>query len=133
MANVLVVDDDFETLELSRALLQSAGHLVRTAQSGVEGLRALGAGPLPDCVLLDVDMPVLGGVGMVRQMLRHDAGEDRIPILLVSGRDDLPAIAARMGTPYFLRKASSDYGRVLLKILSRALGERRAPISECRE
>jgi hypothetical protein len=62
-------------------------------------------------------------------MLLHDAGEEMIPIVLVSGRDDLAAIAARMGTPYFLKKASADYGEVLLKILARALSEKRAPAS----
>jgi FixJ family two-component response regulator len=60
-------------------------------------------------------------------MLLHGAGQERIPILLVSGRDDLPAVAARMGTPYFLRKACPDYGEALLKVLDRALRERRAP------
>jgi hypothetical protein len=60
-------------------------------------------------------------------MLLHDAGEEKIPILLVSGRENLPEVAGRMGTPYFLMKASPDYGEVLLKILARALRERRAP------
>jgi CheY-like chemotaxis protein len=46
---------------------------------------------------------------------------------LKSGRNDLPEVAGRMGTPYFLRKASSDYGEALLHILDRALRERRAP------
>jgi hypothetical protein len=32
-----------------------------------------------------------------------------------------------MGTPYFLKKATSDFGTTLLKILDRALRERRAP------
>jgi hypothetical protein len=60
-------------------------------------------------------------------MLLHDAGEERIPILLVSGRNDLPEVAGRLGTPYFLRKATPDYGEALLQILDRALRERRAP------
>jgi hypothetical protein len=45
----------------------------------------------------------------------------------VSGRVDLPAIAGRLGTPYFLRKATFDYGEALLKLLERALTERRSP------
>jgi FixJ family two-component response regulator len=77
--------------------------------------------------LLDVDMPVLDGPGMAHQMLLHNAGEERIPILLVSGRSDLPEIAARMGTPYFLAKARPDYLEALLGLLDRALRERLAP------
>lgn len=127
MANVLIVDDDLDTMDLSRELLESAGHQVRTGNTGKEGLRSLGAGPLPDCVVLDVDMPVLSGPGMAHEMLLHDAGEEEIPILLVSGRGDLAEIAARMGTLYFLAKATPNYGKDLLEILDRALSERRAP------
>lgn len=129
MASVLIVDDQSDIVELSTELLESAGHRVQTGRNGEEGLRSLAAGPLRDCVLLDVDMPVLrlSGPGMAHRMLLHDAGEDRIPILLVSERDDLAEVAGRIGTPYFLAKATPDYGRTLLAILDRALRERRAP------
>jgi len=127
MAKVPIVDDNVETVELSTLLLESAGHEIQTGYNGEEGLKSMGTGPLPDCVLLDVDMPVLNGPGMAHQMLLHDAGEERIPILLVSGRSDLSEVAARMKTPYFLRKATDDYGKVLLAILDRALRERRPP------
>jgi CheY-like chemotaxis protein len=127
MSNVLIVDDSRDAVEVTTELLESAGHRVQKGYNGEEGLKSLGAGPLPDCVLLDVDMPVLSGPGMAHQMLLHDAGEERIPILLVSGRGDLSEVAARMKTPYFLRKATDDYGKVLLAILDRALRERRPP------
>jgi CheY-like chemotaxis protein len=127
MANVLIVDDNPDAVEATTELLESAGHRIQTGRNGEEGLKSLGTGPLPDCVLLDVDMPVLSGPEMAHRMLLHDAGEERIPILLVSGRSDLPEVAARMRTPYFLRKATADYGKTLLTILGRALSERRPP------
>jgi CheY-like chemotaxis protein len=104
MANILIVDDDADILELSVDLLESAGHLVRKGRDGKDGLKSLDAGPLPDCVLLDVDMPVLNGPGMAHQMLLHDAGEEMIPILLLSAKSDLAAVATKMGTPTSLRK-----------------------------
>lgn len=128
MACVLIIDDDLDTVEVSKELLECAGHSVRTGHNGVEGLKSLKANPLPDCVVLDVDMPVLSGPGMARQMVLHDSGEERIPIVLVSARHDLREVAAKMGTPYFLRKASHDYGRILLETLARALRERRSPV-----
>jgi DNA-binding NtrC family response regulator len=127
MAHLLLVDDDNDYVEGLGALLRSMGHAVRTAATGEEGLKVLRAAPLPDAVVLDVDMPVLGGPGMAHKMLLHDAGEQDIPILLVSGRDDLPQIAGRMGTPYFLAKPA-DVGS-FLDLLRRALRERRAPLS----
>lgn len=129
MAHVLIVDDDLDIADLSKDLLESAGHRIHIGHNGEEGLRSLSHAPLPDCVLLDVDMPVVSGPEMAHQMLLHDAGQENIPILLVSGRDDLSAIATRMGTPYFLKKASANYATVLLTILDRALTERRAPAS----
>src|ERR1700687_3685586 len=111
MANVLIVDDDFDIADASGTLLESAGHQIRIGHTGEEGLASLFEAPLPDCVVLDVDMPVLNGPGMAHQMLLNDAGEEKIPIVLVSGRDDLSQVAARMGTPYFLAKAANDYGK----------------------
>ncbi len=127
MANVLIVDDDFECMELSAEILQRAGHVVRTGRNGQEGLMSLTTGTLPDCLLLDVEMPILTGPQMAHQMLLNVGGEEKIPILLVSGRSDLSQIAARMGTPYFLGKATRDYPKSLLAILTIALAERRAP------
>jgi FixJ family two-component response regulator len=127
MTCVLIVDDDSDTVELSLALVKSAGHRVETARNGEEGLRSLCNGKLPDCLLLDVDMPVLSGPGMAHRMLVHDAGQEKIPIVLVSGRNDLSEVAGRVGTPYFLKKASPGYGDALLKMLEQALRERRAP------
>jgi hypothetical protein len=55
------------------------------------------------------------------------AGQEKIPIVLVSARADLSAVARRVGTPYFLAKASANYGDVVLELVARALRERRAP------
>jgi CheY-like chemotaxis protein len=127
MANILIVDDDLETVEVCTDLLKASGHRVKTGYNGDEGLASLGTGQLPDCVLLDVDMPVLSGPEMVHQMLVHDAGEEKIPIVLVSAREDLAQVARRLGTPYFLAKASADYADNLLRLLDQAVRERAAP------
>jgi FixJ family two-component response regulator len=127
MASILIVDDDLDIVDVSKELLESAGYRVRVGHNGEEGMASLSVAPLPDCVLLDVDMPVLNGEGMAHQMMLHDAGEEKIPILLVSGRNDLRAVAARIGTPYFIAKASAGYAEVLVNTIERALAERRAP------
>lgn len=127
MADVLVVDDNVHVAQASKRSLASVGHDVRTASTGAEGLRVLQTQPLPDCVVLDVEMPVLSGPEMAYEMFRHDAGLETVPIVLVSGRDDLPEIAARIGTPYFLSKVTSRYLQVLQVLVARALRERTAP------
>ena len=127
MAHLLLVDDDSDIVESFGDLLRGMGHDVRTASTGEEGLAVLRAAPLPDAVVLDVDMPVLSGPGMAHKMLLHDAGEQNIPIVLTSAREDLPQIAGRMGTPYFLAKTGDI--DAFLNLLDRALRERKAPLS----
>jgi CheY-like chemotaxis protein len=79
VSHLLLVDDDNDVVELFAEFLRGEGHQVRTASTGEEGLVALRAAPLPDLLVLDVDMPVLGGPGMAHKMLVHDAGEEKVP------------------------------------------------------
>jgi len=125
MADLLVVEDNPDLAESLLAVLVDLGHQVDAACDGEEGLRRLASRKLPDLVLLDVEMPVLSGPGMAYRMLVEDAGKDRIPVILLSGVMDLPKVAAKVGTPYFLAKPYTI--DALLKLLDRALVERRAP------
>lgn len=127
MANLLIVDDDFDLVDVLRDVLQGDGHAVHTAHTGEEGLQVLRSASHPDLILLDVDMPVLGGPGMAHKMMLHDAGEERIPIVLCSANPDLPKVAAEMGTPYWLAKPCDVAS--LRAVLARAIRERQAPTS----
>jgi CheY-like chemotaxis protein len=127
MAHLLLVDDDNDIVDALRELLRAEGHQVHTASTGEEGLVVLRASPLPDALILDVDMPVLGGPGMAHKMLLHDAGEEKVPIILMSGSENLREIAREMGTSYVVQKPASI--PAFLTVLDRALRERRGPMS----
>jgi CheY-like chemotaxis protein len=127
MAHLLLVDDDNDIVEALGDLLRGEGHEIHSASTGEEGLVVLRASPLPDALVLDVDMPVLGGPGMAHRMLLHDAGEEHVPIILMSAREDLTQIARDMGTSYVVRKPTSINN--FLTVLGRALHERKAPLS----
>jgi DNA-binding NtrC family response regulator len=124
MANLVVVDDDTDVADSLAEILRDEGHAVRVAHDGKHGL-ALFAEGLPDAVLLDVEMPVLDGPGMAIRMFLDDCGEEKIPVVLISGVKDLPAVAARVRTPYFLSKPFSVDD--MLRLLGRALVERVPP------
>jgi DNA-binding NarL/FixJ family response regulator len=79
---ILIVDDDPAVLALLTANLERAGHTMYVANSGQEAL-ALAEEARPDLVLLDVNMPDLGGYAVCRE-LRERYGE-RLPILFISG------------------------------------------------
>ena len=87
--DVLLVDDDELIQQSVRMLLEALGHTVRTAGSGEAGLENLLAGPDPDLVILDMNMPGLGG-GATLDRLR--ALHPDLPVLLATGRVDQTAL-----------------------------------------
>jgi DNA-binding response OmpR family regulator len=103
LADLLVVDDDRDTAGTLADLMRARGHDVRVAYDGKEGLR-LARERLPDLALIDVQMPVLGGPGMVYGMIISDMGLENVPVIFMSGLPNVAEIAAEVGTPYYLRK-----------------------------
>ena len=76
MANITLVDDD-ENIVVSVSLaLESHGHKVTSYYDGATGLAALQADP-PDLVILDVKMPRMDGMEVLRR-LRHQSSGDNI-------------------------------------------------------
>ena len=67
MAIVLVVDDEPDILLLHRLNLEAAGHEVILAADGMTALERI-AERRPDCVVLDVMMPVLDGWGVLERL-----------------------------------------------------------------
>ncbi len=64
--SILTVDDEPDTLELYQAMLTRRGHRISVAATGYEALRILEQYPLPDLVLMDIQMPVLSGTDTLR-------------------------------------------------------------------
>ncbi|MEQ1956587.1 response regulator [Mesorhizobium sp. CN2-181] len=83
---ILAVDDTPENLEILRMRLEANGYEVRTAVDGEDGLTR--ARELePDLILLDVMMPKLDGISVVR-VLKQDEFLRSIPVILVTAKTD---------------------------------------------
>jgi len=81
--SILVIDDDPIFLSTTKAVLESHGYKVETAQNGEEGMARMREEP-PDLVLLDVMMSwLLEGVTISRDMM-DDRELSRIPIMMVT-------------------------------------------------
>jgi DNA-binding response OmpR family regulator len=130
MAQLLIVEDDEDIRELMAELLVMSGHTVSIACDGEDGLQHLERSTF-DLIILDVDMPRLNGPGMVLRMFAHGGGWEKIPVILLSGTADLPLIARRVGTRYFLEKPTDM--EELTAALDRALHEQAAPVPELDE
>lgn len=101
---VLVVEDDPLAREVTGALLQAAQVLVQTADHGAEALEALRHQSF-DAVLMDMNMPVMGGAEATRR-IRGELRLVRLPVIALTGnvheRDRAECLAA--GASDFLGK-----------------------------
>ena len=71
MARILVVDDEPDSVELLQEFLTSKGYKVVTASSGEEALRKVKE-ERPHLVLLDVRMPGMNGLDVLRKVREFD-------------------------------------------------------------
>jgi len=70
-ANILVVDDERGIREGCRRILASEGHTVDVAENGAEGFNLVGSKPY-DLILVDLMMPVMGGLDMMDKVREYD-------------------------------------------------------------
>jgi two-component system, OmpR family, phosphate regulon response regulator PhoB len=81
---ILVADDDEDILALVRAVLERSGHEVVAVADGVEALASVRR-RRPDLAVLDITMPNLGGLEVLRR-LRAEAETERLPVVLLSAQ-----------------------------------------------
>ena len=87
--HVLLVDDDELIQRTLQAVLKVLGHTATAAWSGEQALAELDAGLKPDVVILDINMPGMGGEGTL-QSIR--AKHHTLPVLLSTGRVNQDAL-----------------------------------------
>ena len=101
---ILVVDDNADTLEILRSLLEKEGYKVLTAQEGEEGVE-LAQQNVPDLILMDINMPGLRG-DMAALRIRGEPATRHIPIIILTGVADVQekVLASQAGvTDYILK------------------------------
>jgi PAS domain S-box-containing protein len=111
--NVLFVDDDELIRDTLKDMLAVLGYAAACAASGEEALALLEGGMHPDVVILDMNMPGLGGAGTLPRLRLL---QPNVPVLLATGRADqaaLDLIAAHDGVtllakPFGLRALQNE-------------------------
>ena len=86
---VLVIDDDPDVCALISAMLEPKSYEVHGAEGGEIGV-VLANAELPDIILLDLQMPGIGGYQVCR-LLHEGERTSRIPIIMLTASDD-PAL-----------------------------------------
>jgi DNA-binding response OmpR family regulator len=116
---ILVVDDEEGFRDSVADLLRLEGYEVSVARDAVEAV-PLFPGFRPEVILLDLRMPLLDGESFMRGM-RGLSASNRVPVVLVSAKEDLAAIAHRCGATAFLQKPFE--ASELLALIERVLRE----------
>ena len=118
---ILIVDDDEGVREAIKMTLEYEGYECLFARSGQEGLDLI-ADESPDLVLLDVKMPGMDGLEVLRRMRERG---DTAPVIVISGHGTISTAveATKRGAFTFLEKGFE--GDVLKLNLRNALEQRR--------
>lgn len=118
MASILVVDDEMGIRELLNEILTDEGHSVVSAQNAQEA-RTARENLEPDLVLLDIWMPDVDGVTLLKEWSSN--GQLTMPVVMMSGHAtiDTAVEATRIGAVNFLEKPIAL--QKLLKTVEQAL------------
>ena len=117
-ARVLLVDDDDAFRFAMRKALSRRGYVIDEARGGQDALESLQRA-LPDAMLLDLHMPDLDGLEVLRRVPRSAA---RTVILTGHGTVEAAVDAMKLGAFSFLEKPVD--AEVLEPLLDQAIGER---------
>jgi DNA-binding response OmpR family regulator len=104
MSKILVVDDHEEIREALAAILDEEGHEVVHAENGVVALQ-MASEATPDVILLDIAMPQMDGLEVLRR-LKENAVTESIAVIMVTAQGDRHAMvrAVQLGTRDYITK-----------------------------
>jgi two-component system chemotaxis response regulator CheY len=100
----LVVDDSRVVRKVARRILEANGFAVTEAADGQEAMETCRQ-TMPDCVLLDWNMPVIDGITFLRN-LRSEFGPDNPPVVFCTTENDMSHIeqAIEAGAQEYIMK-----------------------------
>jgi DNA-binding response OmpR family regulator len=110
------VEDELEIADILRRALTDAGFTVDHAKDGEEGVTMALSGK-PDFILLDVVMPKMDGVAVLKRLRSDQAGKD-IPVVLLSnfGFQEIADRAFGLGAFDYWLKVDLEPKAVVAKI-----------------
>ena len=114
---IAVVDDDTSILESLKNLLESADHAVRLFSSAAALLES-GCVAEVDCLISDIDLPVMDGFELLRAV---QAAQPALPIILITGRPDLLNRLPPTSAGHYRHFNKPFDGQELLSVISDAL------------
>lgn len=99
ISEIFIIDDDYDTREALATVFRNAGYRTAAFTDGRSFVR-LARGQTPTCVLLDLFMPGMSGLDILREI---DARTYPAPILMISGQGDV------LNVVHAMRHGAFDY------------------------
>jgi len=120
-ANILTVDDSASIRLTTNIALSNAGYSVSEAVNGAEGIAKATSGQF-DLIVTDLNMPVMDGLTMIRE-LRKIPSQMGVPIIFLTTESDgsIKEQAKAAGATGWLTKPFDPEG--LVKIVKKVLGK----------
>ena len=82
---ILLVDDEKDLVDAVRSLLEERGYTIDYANDGIAALEIIKKDP-PDLILLDIVMPNMDGITLLKKLKEKDETKD-IPIIMLTVKD----------------------------------------------
>lgn len=120
-ANILIVEDEPSTLLLIGHVLGKAGYRTRKAANGATFVTLIKQPPVPDLILLDLELPDVSGV-LILTRLRQHPGTKAIPIVVLSARSEPQDVfqCMTLGADGYITKPTKS--GILLQAVKAVLG-----------
>lgn len=114
---ILIIDDDPDTRDVYREVLTEAGLTVEFAANGEEGLAKILQGGY-DLILLDIMMPKIDGLAILKKLQGQEQTVYNGPIIVLSQLDQPQIIetAKSLGAKGYLVKSGMTPGQILEKV-----------------
>ena len=122
--DLLIVDDEEMMGIVLSGVFEDAGFSVRTATNGEDAIAMIGQ-RLPDVLLLDIIMPGLSGMDVLR---RIQSVEESIPVILMTAMAGVSGAVEAMRAGAFDYIAKPFHNEELLRIVANAVRQRRSRI-----
>lgn len=114
---IMLVEDDPFISDIYHIKLKEAGYEVSLAGNGLEAMKRLEEGEMPDLMLLDIVMPYMDGRDVLKTMRESDAWKD-VPVILLTNISEKQQVeeAFKYGVRDYLIKSHFTPSEVIEKI-----------------
>lgn len=93
---IMIVEDDTFVMDIYETKIAKDGMNVISASNGAEAIKKLEAGAKPDLILLDILMPYMNGLELLKK-IKEDENLNKIPVVLLTNLSQKEEIQEGLG------------------------------------